>query len=242
MRAQVLAAAGATRPASREQLIEVLAEQRRRALEQPFSIDPRKQASCAAAERGAAQRPLRAVEILLLIAAGLTFITMVITNIVIGDDPPSGAPLLVRLHLPLLMGTIALFVASAGIVSWAATRRRDRALLSWAAPLRGQFGRGIPTVRGLQSPGAGAAIAMVLSFVATGATAVLCTLMGPLVLVISSVDPETEVGPAAGLVMTGIGGFAIVLAAVLMYVYVRLLRRRVARAHAVAHLGAPPAS
>lgn len=130
--------------------VEVLAQERRVVLEEGAEEVPGELEAAAQAERSARQTPLRWAEgAALVLTAG--FLAALITvavqagREVLSDPLPAAA----------MLGATLLCLIGAGVLGAVAARRRDRALLDWAAARGGQLGRGLPLVRPLQTAGIG---------------------------------------------------------------------------------------
>ena len=141
-----------------EEFVARLADERRVVLEEGADTVADEVESAAEAERAARQLPLRLLETLLLLGA-LTFFVLTIMSMEVTNGLP-GVPTSRELWL---MGGIVMTAVLAAVVGRVATRRRDRALLSWAVKRPGQLGRGVPVTRALQGESLGPALVATLA-------------------------------------------------------------------------------
>lgn len=216
-----------------EEFVDLVASERRVALEEGIDPMPDELESAAQAERDARQVPLRILEAILLVLACAAFLAAALSDIT-QNEGRDGLPGVAVLLLPAAVALV-LLAAAAGSV---ARRLRDRRLLAWAVAQRGQLARGIPVRRPLQRVTLGPSIVRALCPALMLALGVASAVAGALILLLSLLDPSS--------MPTGVGALLLALGVVcfgLSVLWFRLNSRwteeTVRRAQSVAWLGEP---
>lgn len=215
-----------------EDFAQALADERRVVLEEGADPVADELEAAARAEREAAQRPLRILEALLL-AVALGAVVVLVLGLLTGGDPAGEA---LQAGLPaaaVLVGAVVLAAA----VGTLATRRRDRALLDWAASRPGQLGRGLPLRRPLQGGSAGPAILRALAPALLVGAGVLAIVAGAAILLITLMLGDEQGMAAAAPWLLGGGVLSLLVAVLAVHLRGRRLVTEVRRARAAQWLG-----
>ena len=218
--------------------VERLADERRVVLMEGADPVPDELEDAARAEREARQTPLRVLEGVLLVGALACFVGIVLLSMRSDVQGLSSTPE----GVPELAAALVSTVAASAVIGAAATRRRDRAMLSWAVNRPGQLGRGIPLRSGLQVQSAGPSLARSLGAAALFALGILAAVAGAAVLLITLVLRSEQDYTTLGLALLVGGVVAFLLSVLLFRWYARRLERIVRRARAVQWFGPAPDS
>lgn len=216
-----------------EEFVDLVAAERRVALEEGIDPMPDELESAAQAERDARQVPLRILEAILLVLALAAFLAAALSDITQNegrDGLSDGAVLL----LPAAVALV-LLAAAAGSV---ARRLRDRRLLAWAVARRGQLARGIPVRRPLQRVTIGPSIVRTLGPAVMLALGVASALAGALILLLSLLNPS-GLPPMVGALLLALGVVCFGLSVLWFRLNWRWTEDTVRRAQSVAWLGEP---
>ncbi len=216
-----------------EEFVDLVASERRVALEEGIDPMPDELESAARAEQGARQMPLRILEALLLVLAFAAFLATVLVDIIENDGRNTVSDVAI-----LLLSTAVALVLLAAAAGSVARRLRDRRLLAWAVARRGQLARGIPVRRPLQRVTLGPSFVRALGPALMLALGVASAVAGALILLLSLLDPSsmpTEVG--ALLLALGVVCFG--LSVLWFRLNSRWTEETVRRAQSVAWLGEP---
>lgn len=218
--------------------VERLADERRVVLMEGADPVPDELEDAARAEREARQTPLRVLEGVLLVGALACFVGIVLLSMRADVQGLTITPE----GVPELAAALVSTVAASAVIGAAATRRRDRAMLSWAVNRPGQLGRGIPLRRGLQVQSAGPSLARSLGAASLFALGILAAVAGAAVLLITLVLRSEQDYTTLGLALLVGGVVAFLLSVLLFRWYARRLERIVRRARAVQWFGPGPNS
>lgn len=215
-----------------EEFVARLADERRVVLEEGADPVADEVESAAAAERTARQLPLRLLEALLLLAASACFALTVMSMEFTNGLP--GTPAAQELWL---LGGAVLAALLAAVVGRVGTRRRDRAVLSWAADRPGQLGRGVPVRRALQGESLGPALVAMLAPVFLVGAAIVGVFFGAAVLLLELLSREDASMTAPALMALAGAACALLLSVVLGRVRGRRLELVARRARAIEWFG-----